>query len=267
MGDTETTTSNYSSKATFGPEGQAILGQLQGLFSNNPQDSNYGQFFLDAMQGKGFGRDKLQGEIDLITQQSDAALPRDLAKARTFTRNRPDTFGGQVASNVVADNMIGRDLSIARLLREQGNIDQTMMGQAASALAGLDANRMSQGTSLLSLLRGESGTQTSKTKSSSPMGALGAVGGLLEGGGGLLTGLAAFCWVAQEVYGYNNPKWKKYRSWMFNYSPRWFFRLYVKHGERFAKWLSNKPLLKRAIRIWMDGRVKTYEEKSNLRTA
>ena len=77
--------------------------------------------------------------------------------------------------------------------------------------------------------------------------------------GGLLGGAGAFfgkCWVAREVYGEYNPKWIEFREWLTNEAPRWFDKLYVNYGERFAKFISNKPRLKLIIRNWMDTRIK-----------
>jgi hypothetical protein len=64
------------------------------------------------------------------------------------------------------------------------------------------------------------------------------------------------CWVAREVYGPTNPKWKQFRAWVTDDSPSWFLKLYVKYGERFAKFISDKPRLKTIIRKWMDTKIK-----------
>jgi hypothetical protein len=66
---------------------------------------------------------------------------------------------------------------------------------------------------------------------------------------------AAACWVAREVYGAHNPAWLDFRHWMFNSAPRWFFKLYLTFGERFANFISNKPRLKARIRMWMDTKI------------
>lgn len=65
-------------------------------------------------------------------------------------------------------------------------------------------------------------------------------------GGGLLG-----CWVAREVYGNDNPMWILFREWMLNKAPSWFRNLYIKHGAKFAKFISNKPFIKKLIRKWM----------------
>ena len=71
--------------------------------------------------------------------------------------------------------------------------------------------------------------------------------------GGALQGL---CWVAREVYGNDNPMWLLFRQWLMEDSPDTFRNLYIKYGERFAKFISNKPLFKTIIRNWMTSKVK-----------
>jgi len=81
-------------------------------------------------------------------------------------------------------------------------------------------------------------------------GLLGGAGAAAAGGSTLLKGL---CWVAREVFGNENPMWLLFRQWLFENSPDWFFNLYIKHGEKFAQFISDKPLIKWAIRKWMTG--------------
>ena len=88
------------------------------------------------------------------------------------------------------------------------------------------------------------------------MSGLGAIGGGLFQGAGAAKGFGAlFCWVAREVYGPMNPQWMHFRDWMFAESPRWFFNLYRRFGERFANWISDKPHIKAIIRKWMDSKI------------
>lgn len=64
----------------------------------------------------------------------------------------------------------------------------------------------------------------------------------------------AGCWVARECFGKDNPKWKQFRLWLFLKAPDWFRKLYLENGERFAKWVHNKPWIKFIIRKWMEGK-------------
>lgn len=88
-------------------------------------------------------------------------------------------------------------------------------------------------------------------------------GGLFQGLGSMLgslggAGIAAMCWVAREVYGQDNPKWVIFRHWMLTRAPKWLLFAYLKYGERFARFISNKPRIKAVIRKWMDGRIEAY---------
>lgn len=72
------------------------------------------------------------------------------------------------------------------------------------------------------------------------------------------TGMTLFCWVAREVYGPYNFRWRMFRHWMYFDSPRWLHNLYAKYGERFAVYIADKPRIKRAIRFLMDKAIKHY---------
>jgi len=79
--------------------------------------------------------------------------------------------------------------------------------------------------------------------------AAGSIAGAAASGGG-------GCWVAREVYGIENPQWLEFREWMLNDAPSWLRNLYLKYGERFAKFISNKPRVKLIIRKWMNTKIK-----------
>jgi hypothetical protein len=95
---------------------------------------------------------------------------------------------------------------------------------------------------------------------------MGGIGSLGQGIGAVGQGLgygtpAAACWIAREVYGTETNRWTQFRRWLIRYSPKWFLLAYVRHGERAAAWLRNKPTLKAIIRRWMDARIAGMELK------
>ena len=83
----------------------------------------------------------------------------------------------------------------------------------------------------------------------------GLFSGLGSLGGGLLGNTNVICWVAREVYGETNSSWMLFREWLIDDSPSWFRNLYIKYGERFAQWISDKPRIKSIIRKWMDSKI------------
>jgi len=61
-----------------------------------------------------------------------------------------------------------------------------------------------------------------------------------------------FCWVAREVYGAENPQWLLFRAWLLTEAPTWLRDLYATHGEAFASWIHDKPLVKAVVKVLMD---------------
>lgn len=85
--------------------------------------------------------------------------------------------------------------------------------------------------------------------------ALGSPG--TAGSPGFLTGLIGSCWVAREIFGENDPRWAQFRHWLLNIGPKWFLKLYLKHGEKFAQWLKTNAWAKYPIRVFMESKIKT----------
>lgn len=63
------------------------------------------------------------------------------------------------------------------------------------------------------------------------------------------------CWVAREVYGYDNPSWLLFRDYLDFSAPTWFKKFYISHGEKIADFIKDKPFLKNLIRFWMDTKI------------
>jgi hypothetical protein len=94
--------------------------------------------------------------------------------------------------------------------------------------------------------------QANAGKQAGMMGMLGSLGGSAIGAGGMI---AAFCWVAREVYGTENPKWVQFRDWMLANASDDFVDAYIQHGPKIAEFISDKPELKGMIRSWMDSKI------------
>lgn len=63
------------------------------------------------------------------------------------------------------------------------------------------------------------------------------------------------CWIAREVYGVHNPRWRMFRAWLFEDAPDWLRQSYLAHGEFVAEWLKGKSRTKNLIRLFMDSRI------------
>lgn len=90
------------------------------------------------------------------------------------------------------------------------------------------------------------GQQTATTKTKNPF----LTGQDVMSGIGTGVGMyAALCWVAKEIFGsWEHPKTIAARYYIRNLAPKWFKDFYLKYGERIAKFISNKPLLKLLLR-------------------
>jgi hypothetical protein len=84
------------------------------------------------------------------------------------------------------------------------------------------------------------------------VGAGGGAGGQVGAGGGAGGQVGGICWVAREVYGDADPRWRLFRSWLLEDAPAWLRNAYVRHGEGFAAWVSDKPAVKAGLRLMMD---------------
>lgn len=105
-------------------------------------------------------------------------------------------------------------------------------------LANIRANRIQMETAIQSANAQRSG---------------GIIGGAIQAVGTYAgySALAA-CWVAREVYGEDRAEWMVFRQWLFTEAPEWLLDLYMQEGERFAKFISDKPLLKFIVKKAMD---------------
>lgn len=76
---------------------------------------------------------------------------------------------------------------------------------------------------------------------------------------GKIAGGMVGCWVAREVYGEHNPRWRLFALWLQVLAPGWFRRAYQQRGERWAGWVRRHPWIKPWLRRWMDARVRRVQ--------
>jgi len=117
----------------------------------------------------------------------------------------------------------------------------------ALAIAELDANTRSQ-------VAAEGSSSAAGNAVGSLIGTLGSAW-IMSGG---------FCWVAREVYGNKNAQWFVFRTWLQYDAPKWFKKLYMTHGEKYAKLISKVPPLKWATKKLMDMVVEKKKRKHHV---
>lgn len=237
---------------------QAEEGLQEGLTER--QKRNLREFTRSAAEARGRPRD-----IQAIMAESEAQMLEDqnlLARNRAFAQN---VLGQEEAS---ATRMVGLEqATLTDPLRPGANTlgaAQGVFGQAGYGLdsgpqylnpeAGLGyiSNRAANEAAMWGA--GQAADAARYAGTMDMIGGLGsaAIGGWSPFGKKKTTPI---CWVAREVYGAHNPAWLDFREWMLLRAPSWFRALYVGYGERFAKFISDKPRLKARIRGWMDTKI------------
>lgn len=91
-----------------------------------------------------------------------------------------------------------------------------------------------------------------------------ASGASFEQGAGQAAMMGMGCWVASEIFGgWYAPKTVLARFYVNNISPKWFKEFYLKHGERIAEFIHNKPMLKVMLRPLFEGFAMIAEKEVN----
>jgi len=218
-------------------------------------------------------RDIARKDLQPFTEAGTKTLPgltsliEDPNAKKAFVENNPffkaqadesqrRLFNNQAARGKVGSGGTAEALQNSLLLLGNDLVNENIgqrfnlasLGQSSAAgQANITQSAGAQGSNLL--------TQQGNVQASGVIGAenarVGGINSLLNLGATAIS----LCWVAREVYGEDNPKWLLFREWLVSKAPKWFFNLYKDHGEAFAKWVHNKPILKSIIRKWMDNKV------------
>jgi hypothetical protein len=186
-------------------------------------------------------RDQFNAQNQLVIAQANAQWRRQIATADTAAINRANELNASAILdisknaydnlwNYYADTMEWAYLSANNELDRLNNIAVAELSASAQSDAAKAAKSSSAGSALGGLI-----------------GTLGAAA------------ITKWCWVAREVYGPQDYSWIVFRNWMFNKAPKWLYNLYGKHGEAFAEYISNKPLLKKTIKCIMDKVVQNHK--------
>ena len=184
-------------------------------------------------------RDQFNAQNQIVIAQSNATWRREIATADTAAVNRANELNANAIldiSNQAYNNLwqyFGDTMEWAWTSAEN-SLDRI----SALAVAELDAKT-----------RAKIADEQSSSASGTAIGSLIATLGSAYIGSSAFTG---FCWVAREVYGKQDTRWFVFRVWMQYDAPKWFKKLYLTHGEKYATFISNKPLLKWATKKLMD---------------
>jgi len=188
---TQDPTWNYGNSGqladSFLSQGQSFMDQGQS------QNSQIGQNTMQGLAQNNFDwsvNPQLQAALDANKAQSQNQLGQDLNMARSQFYRGPQGRAAMGLDNAVNENNLGRNQYDTNAILGQYNQDASRMGTAAGNLMTQDNAEMARYMQLLNMMRGQEGTSTSQseTTSSDPWG---TATGLIGGAGGMASGLGA----------------------------------------------------------------------------
>jgi hypothetical protein len=234
---------------TFG--NQALSDLSMGSSLNSQETAQAQQSARAAAQSRGLNFSRQGMDMEVLNTysmgQNRQNQRRQAATQAYGMAQGQQTYGGQAYLNPAMQQ--SSVYSMPGLLQAtQGSFQQmgTQFLQPESQyLANIRANRIQQ----------ENADKAAAAQRSA--GAASGIGSIISGG---LMALA-ICWVAREVYGTEDGKWTIFRSWLLTEAPEWLFKLYAEHGEEFAHFISDKPMIKYFVRKAMDLVVKRHFKK------
>ena len=187
-------------------------------------------------------RDTFNAQNRLVIDQNNAQWRRQIATAETATTNRINELNANNLLNI-------SNLAYNNLWQYYADTMEWAWTSAENEL-----NRYAD----MSIANLNADTQTEVAKRGESTAAGSAIGSLIGTLGSAYIGakFGGICWVAREVYGKSDPRWFVFRMWIKYKAPKWFKKLYKKHGEAYANYISNKPMLKWVTKKFMDFVVK-----------
>jgi len=180
-------------------------------------------------------RDTFNAQNRLVIDQNNAQWRRQIATADTASTNRINELNANNLLNI-------SNLSYNNLWQYYADTMEWAWTSAENEL-----NRYAD----MSIANLNADTQSEVAKRGESTAAGSAIGSLIGTLGSAYIA-SSFCWVAREVYGKGNPSWFVFRMWIKYKAPKWFNKLYEKHGEAYASYISNKPKLKWLTKKFMD---------------
>ena len=191
-------------------------------------------------------RDQFNAQNQLVISQSNAQWRRQIATADTASVNRAN----ELNANAILD--ISKQ-AYSNLWNYYGDTMEWAWTSAESQLDRISAMAIAE-------LDAKTKSEASDAAGKSAAGS--AIGSLI----GTLGTAWITCWVAREVYGKSNPEWFIFRTWLEYDAPKWFKKLYVTHGENYAKLIAKVPPLKWLTKQLMNMVVENKRRKHNVQT-
>lgn len=236
--------------------GQQALSDLQAGSSLNAQETTQAQQAARAAaQSRGLNFSRQGTDLEVLNTYG---MGQRRLQQRQATAQQAYQMGvgqqqvglqGFLAPTYAASQQYGLTGLVGGAQSMYSNLGSSFLQPESQYMANIRANRIQMETAIQSAKAQQQGAIT---------------GGLLSAAGSIAGGYVAKCWVAREVYGHDNPEWIVFRNWLESEAPEWLDTLYTEEGERFADFISDKPVFKSVVKMAMDLVVKP---RLNLLTA
>jgi len=233
---------------------RAELGFLTPILQGQAPTGIFGQLTQPVQESAAFERNRKRlmtslASAGLLDSGIRAELEKDLAvetAAATQATEQANLFNLLQIALGGTGSALGRGIS--PILGGPGVIapGQTT-GQLAQGIQQFQAPRMAQAGFQQQIFQGQLEAATAERASRRKMisdifGSIGSIGSM-----GATS--AMMCWVASEIFGgWFAPKTIQARCYITYLAPPWFRNFYIRHGEKMAHFISNKPLLKILLR-------------------
>lgn len=217
------------------------------------------------------GQEPLPGYLNQLSQGISPEVTQSIVD-QSLRDIKPSFQSGGILDSGVAAEISARTAADIRRASEEYNIGNrlNLLNLALSGQAQVQSPVLATSASLRSSL-GTLGKTTSDTyqRDNNTFGrmfmqSIASTPGQFAQGTGQAAGTAAFggCWVAKEIYGsWEDDRTHMARFYILNIAPSWFRELYLGFGERFARFISNKKIIKAMLKPLFDmfGRIAEKE--------
>ena len=205
-----------------------------------------------------------QTSSDVANRQAQEAFQNILAATGQRNTAMQQSFAGQMASQQQRQGTQQQNIAniqsalglqpIVSQAAQLGNLQQGASPFAPQYIQGMQQagpGQLLQTGSSFALQNAQNAFQASQAGSplSILKGVTGAIGALGAGVG---------CYVARECI---PDQWEAFYFWKELVGPKWFKSVYDSNAEKFAKWLKDKPKVKKLVANWMIARINSLVPK------
>lgn len=198
-----------------------------------------------ALSGKLLSGGELPGSLSELPGGISPEVTQDIVN-QSLLDVRTNFQGQGILDSGVAQEIGARTAADIRTQSEQFNLQNLLqlLNLAVGSTAQVQAPSIGFGQQLSSRL---AGLRSIETTGKSMTTSIGADAETAASTGAIIA--TAFCWVAAEIFdGWDDHRTHCTRYFILNVGPKWFKNLYKKHGEVFADYIHDKPLMKAVLR-------------------